>query len=309
MVLEASRNVRAWGLAALLLGLGTPLHALVIAGYEGARHDRFASGYPDNPVENASFFRSGSDFHGVGWNASNGNQAFALITPQHIIGANHYNPGAGTAVEFFSSGGTIRSYTLAATETVMDGSGNPSDVFVGELASPIGPGDNIPFFRFPSDSVGTTLVGRQIVIYGKTARVGINTVAARDATKTASGALGGGANLATTETFEWTFTEGSESQDQARTESGDSGSPTFTVEEGVLTIVGTHSALASVTAGTTTYTAIDADLYEMMDEIDAAIGRMGSTGFTVTQIPEPAASASLLALLAGILAGFRKRRS
>lgn len=91
----------------LLLAVGS-LQALVIQGEESTNiYDRFSSGYPSSPVENSSFFAGAENFVGVGWNNASANQSFALITPQHIIGANHFKPGAGATINFFSASDSL----------------------------------------------------------------------------------------------------------------------------------------------------------------------------------------------------------
>lgn len=296
-------------LLAMLAGC-LPLGAVVITGENSTdAYDRFSSGYPSSPVENSNFFRNPDEFHGVGWNKANANQSFALITPQHIVGANHFNPGAGSTVQFFTTGGSVTEISILSTSTVQNG-GNPTDVFIGELSSPLNSGD-VPRFLFPSDAVIASLVGRSIVPYGFTAEAGNNTVSSRDGITTASGALGGGSNLANTPTFEFTLTDTTASNGDARLEGGDSGSPTFLEENGVLTLVGTHSALATSTTGpSTTYVSADADLTRLMDQINTTIDDMGNTGFQVAQIPEPG-TFSLIAMgicSATVFSARRERR-
>jgi len=50
------------------------VYALEINGYAPARHDRFISGYPDNPVANPDFFAAGYDWSGVGWGGGKANR-------------------------------------------------------------------------------------------------------------------------------------------------------------------------------------------------------------------------------------------
>ena len=294
-------------LCLVLVASTFPLHALVVTGEESTdAYNRFSSGYPSSPVENPNFFRDPDAFQGVGWNKANSNQNFALITPQHIVGANHFNPGAGSTLQFFTSSGTISEVNIASTSTVQNG-GNATDVFIGELSSPLDSGE-VPFFFFPSDAVIASLVGRNILPYGFTAQAGNNIVASRDAIGTVSGALGGGSNLGNTPTFEFTLTDTTASTGDARVESGDSGSPTFLEENGILTLVGTHSALATSSTGlSTTYTSADADLTRLIDQINTTIGEMGSTGFQVTQVPEPA-NLTLIMGFAALILGFGHSR-
>lgn len=259
------------------------LQALVIQG-EGSTniYDRFSSGYPSSPVENGSFFAGAENFLGVGWNNANANQSFALITPQHIIGANHFQPGAGATIDFFSSSDSLISRTVSGITTVQN-SGSNTDVFVAQLDSPLS-GSEVPHFLFPSDLAINSLIGRSITTYGFTAQAGSNTIASRDAISSLAG-FGNQSELGNTPTFEFIYDSLTAPNGQARVEVGDSGSPTFITEDGQLVLAGTHSALAQ--AGST-YTSGDADVTRLIPEIDAAIDTLGSTGYEVQQVPEPA---------------------
>lgn len=296
------RHVPFLVISCLLLAADS-LQALVIQGAGSTNiYDRFSSGYPSNPVENNSFFAGAENFQGVGWNSSNANQSFALITPQHIIGANHFTPGVGATIDFFSAGDTVISRTVSSLTTVQNG-GSDTDVFVAQLDSPLS-GVGVPYFRFPSDIAINTLVSRSITTYGFTAQAGSNTIASRDGIA-AIAALGGNqTELANTPTFEFIYDSNTSANGQARVEVGDSGSPTFIEEMGELTIVGTHSALAQ--AGTT-YTTGDADVTRLIPEINNAIDSLGSTGFQVEQVPEP--SAFLFILLGALPLCISRRRS
>ncbi len=223
-----------------------------------------------------------------GWNNANSNQSFALITPQHIIGANHFQPGVGATINFFGASGSIVSRTVSGIATVQNGGSN-TDVFVAQLSSVLS-GSEVPYYRFPSDLASASLVGRAMYAYGFPAQVGQNTIASRDGIA-AVAAFGNQAELANTPTFEFVYDSAFAANGQARAEPGDSGSPTFIQENGTYVLAGTHSALAQVG---TVYTTGDADLTRMMNEINTAIGSLGSTGFQIDQIPEPSASSLVL---------------
>ena len=97
--------------AALLALLASPAAGLDVNGYSDADNNRFASGYPNNPVPNTSpsFIGAGYDWSGVGWNAANSNQSFALLGPNSVLIANHYPPDLtkSPVIDFLSSSGTL----------------------------------------------------------------------------------------------------------------------------------------------------------------------------------------------------------
>src|SRR5688500_15913792 len=111
---------------ALLLALATPAPAGVISGYDPASqashdtYDRFVSGYPTAPVPNSSsaFVAAGIDLSGVGWQAGNSRAAVTLISPRHILGANHVGFGATETqpaqVQFVNAAGQVKTYTVTS---------------------------------------------------------------------------------------------------------------------------------------------------------------------------------------------------
>ena len=194
------------------------------------------------------------------------------------------------------------SGTVRSVDTVQNGGSN-TDVFVAELTSRIDTSD-VPIVPFPSDTaIAAFGVGSDLLPYGFTASMGRNTVSGIDVGQSA-GTLGGGGALSNTPTFEFTYSSTTGLNSDARLEVGGSGSPTFFDENGTLALVGTHSALIAPKLGS--YQSIDADLTRLIDEINSTIGSMGSTGFEVTQVPEPAHGGTILACLCGLFV-FRHR--
>ncbi|MGJ8641351.1 MAG: hypothetical protein ACSHYA_18320 [Opitutaceae bacterium] len=285
--------------------------ALVLRGEnDGAtdQWDRFDHGtYPGSPVENSSFFGGSpipNALHGVGWRQTNSNQSFTLITPQHIIGADHFRPNVGNAIEFFNTSGNIVSATVSSVSTVQTGGSN-TDVFVAELSSALN-GSGVPVVKFPSDlALASFGVGSSIRPYGFSASVGQNIVSGLQLGQSV-GTLGGGGGLGNTPTFEFTFNTTGGANGDARVEVGDSGSPTFFIENGEWTVVGTHSALIGPNLGV--YTSIDADLTELIDDINTTIADFGTTSYEITQVPEPNSYAVIGGLLALVPVIARRRR-
>lgn len=279
-----------------LLLAALPLAALPAAGvqiraYDPAVHDRFESGYPSDPVVNDGFFQADKELSGIGWRAANANHSYALITPQHFVGARHIQPSVGESVEFLSADGTVKTYTIGQVFNIENDAGEETDLFVAELTQPIPESDGVSPFRFPSDVSELALTGESLVVYGKSARAGTGLI---DAFHDFGGdPLTGGAGINTTRTFDFTYSRTLGGPDDARLEVGDSGSPSFIIEDGELALVGTHLAILEDPA---TVQNFDTSVTHYLDDIDAAIA---GSGFQTRQVPEPG---TLLLLATGLCA-------
>jgi hypothetical protein len=88
--------------------------ALDVTGYSAAVNDRFTSGFPTNPVPNASgsFVGAAYDWAGVGWETGFATKGFGFITAQHYLVARHY--GGGSSITLRGGDGTLRAVTQAS---------------------------------------------------------------------------------------------------------------------------------------------------------------------------------------------------
>jgi autotransporter-associated beta strand protein len=100
--------------AALLIG-STAAPGMTITGYSSAANDRFSSGYPLAPVENAdpAYVGAGLDWSGVAWASSVPTKSFGLISPQHYLVARHF--GGASVLRLFAEGG-VHSFTQNKVE-------------------------------------------------------------------------------------------------------------------------------------------------------------------------------------------------
>jgi autotransporter-associated beta strand protein len=140
-------------LAGGLLGIFFPvlLPALVITNYSQARNDRFASGYPSNPVPNtdSSFAGSGYDWSGVGWDASLPTRSVALLGPNFFLEANHYYLSSGAVLNFFPANAPNGSAPISRTVQAVSGGLGPttsSDLCIGTLSSPLTASDHVAYY-------------------------------------------------------------------------------------------------------------------------------------------------------------------
>ncbi len=211
--------------------------AIQINGYNST-HDRFIN-YPANPSENVDYIlASYNGISSVGWRATKPQFSMTLIHPQFLLAAHHASPAIGETINFMNNNGVLKSYTVAAVHRINDGI-NDTDLALVELSMPIPSTDNIN-----SVSIGSVAVNQTVYPYGKFARTGIESITHINYPFTdANGILGVNTGIA----FEYIIN--SAQPDEAYSEGGDSGSPTFIIENSSLKIVGVRSVLQTLTAG------------------------------------------------------------
>ena len=205
--------------------------AIQIQGYSTDRHDRFALGYTSNPVVNAvpntnpGFLGFPYNFSGVPWNAADRRQSFVFLSRKHYLFANHFGPG--NTLQYFSGVTGLGTASRASSVNLLD-----CDIGVARLSSLLPSAANI--VTYPLLDLPTTLnyVGRNLLMYGWFARVGVSKISSvfpegRD--------VGGILNKYL---FEYEGAQGR--QDFVVLETLDSGSPSFIPFDGELTLTGNH---------------------------------------------------------------------
>ncbi len=263
---------------------------------DAATHNRFASGYALAPVANPSpnFLLAGFDLSGIGWNAANPGQSFALVTPQHFVGAAHFGIGPGGTIDFVNSLGVKKSYTVEGGAVVGNAQGQASDLFLGRLSAPIAPEDRVNFLSITSLPEAMQ-IGSTAYLYGNAAKVGTSRITAFQDFGSDPATAGSGLNPS--RTFSTVYRPFGAAND-ARVEGGDSGSPTFLIESGRLALAGVHGALGSVgTLGFTTYTSYDTSVPFYTNQVNALLA---ADGYQLTVVPEPRTVVLLLAAALGI---------
>ena len=231
--------------------IALPVRGLVIRGYDPARHERFVSGFPGSPVVNNNFHAAFYDFSGVGWHSADPNLGCTLISPSHFVGANHVKPGIGATVTFYARDGVLRSFTVANQYNVTNAAGENTDLFIGELNRPVTPCDNITFYPILNLASEGAYVGKDLLVYGKTGRVGKATISAFQ--DFGGDPLTGGAGVNSTRVYSFIYVNAFGSPDDCHAEGGDSGSPSFVGMDGELFVVGVRGAIITTGLGVTTF--------------------------------------------------------
>jgi hypothetical protein len=216
--------------------------ALNINGYSSALYDRFSSGYASSPVANtnSSFVGVGLDFSGVGWNPLVTSQSFVMIDDRHFLLATHYTPQlSSTSIDFFSLTNGVVQYAIDPNGyTTIMVNGKQTDLSVGTLAVPLKSADHITTYAILNLPSSSDYLGLSLYVYGHSDSGGSSPVIGTN-TLDQVGVLG-----QITNTVAFDFIQGSGSG-KAFGQSGDSGSPTFTVVNGQLALLGIHSNIGT----------------------------------------------------------------
>lgn len=193
-------------------------------------HERFID-YPNNPSNNSNYILANrNEISAIGWRANLPQFSMTLIHPQFLLIAYHARPAIGEAINFMNNAGVLKSYTVAAVYRITDGA-DDTDLGVVELTVPIPSADNIS-----AVAIGSATLNQTIYPYGKFALTAIETVSQVNYPfETTDGTMNIGV------TFDY-FTAIAQ-VNEAYSESGDSGSPTFILENNELKIVGVRSSL------------------------------------------------------------------
>lgn len=158
---------------ALLLAAAAT-QALTVSGYSAAANDRFSSGFPSAPVDNAapSFVGAGRDWSAVGWSASDPTKGFALLTPRHTLVARHY--GGATTVNFAGDTGIV---SLAQSSVAHTGLGlifnglAYGDISVGRMTGVAPDSAGLPRLAVldinPTSSTHSAMNGRSLLVFGR----------------------------------------------------------------------------------------------------------------------------------------------
>jgi autotransporter-associated beta strand protein len=247
------------------------LPALDVTGYTPARHNRFASGYPTNPVANTdpSFIGSGYDWSGIGWDANLASRSVAMLGPTFFLEAKHYALGAGVAVNFFPANAAPGSAPISRTVQASSGGLGPSsssDLCIGTLSSPLTPSDHVAYYPILFLGYSTSsYLNQNLLVYGFTSRIGTGTV---------------------NQVSEFTDTSGyyfslpfNYAQDSAAFQSGDSGSPSFFVAGGNIYLAGAHYAVDQLPNPTVGF---DSALPMMLNYVEDYMAASGYLPYVVT---------------------------
>jgi hypothetical protein len=263
------------------------------------------------PVSNPDFIASAYNWSGVGWDRANPERSIAMISPQHFVGANHWQIPVGNTISFLNNYGELKSYTVegySVLESTDKNVTHTADLVLGRLSAPIQQADNICYYSVPdADNAQTSwfdadwYIGKQIVSYGKTARAATNNI---DSFAYASSWSNDESDNQTfSALFDFHKTDSASYPDEAGLEPGDSGSPSFMIWDGQITLVGTHFAIND----TDPDIRINADSFVpyYISALNTAMDGSGYSVSAISVIPEPS---GLFMILGGIIGFFLSRR-
>ncbi len=283
---------------ALTLASVSVTKALTVFNYTGneVNYERFGGSFPSAPTINPLFFLSNYDLSGIGWNT--GNFGMTLISPQHFLTAAHVAPANGSTINFLSTDGVLRTYTVASTYTVQHSAGVSTDLVVGRLTAPIQATDHVNFFPTLVLNSSTNYLGLTMAVFGSGQRAGTNTI---DVIGNADLLPFGSPDGFTDNSLIVTDFDSVSGQTQAQ--SGDSGSPSFIDVNGTLALVGTHSAINSNSPPQT----FDVFIPAYYTQINNQLGADGYSFGAFTAVPEPASWGIAFGAIA-LGAGYYRRR-
>ena len=218
--------------------------ALLIHGFEHERHARFEqSGYPGAAVVNTNFYQEAFDFSGVGWIFDESYRHITLISPTQFVAARHFSPLPGTTLTFRGRDGSLRDYTVDDYTFTTNAVGLPSDLAIGELSTPIHPCDEIIWYPLADLGAETNYAGATILVYGWTHSIGIGTI---DAFTNYIDLVGSpDQDINATRAYTFPFFPLSAQVNDCHVANGDSGNPSFIVQNGTLHLIGLHLGLES----------------------------------------------------------------
>jgi len=224
--------------------------ALQIRTYTDSRHLRF-DGFPGGPTANTNtnFIARNVDLSGVGWYVQDTRRQYTLVSPKHFVGANHFKPSTSGQLKFLATDGTVRTYEVDSTHSILNDDGDPTDLFIGTLEEVIAASDLVnfqPYLSLPSES---SYSGQSVLFVGhhvaspKNLRIGSGIIGSF--TNLGADPVTSGSPFNSTRAYQMTYSNIGFGGDDAFAESGDSGSPSLVAVDGIGAIVGTHSAVAN----------------------------------------------------------------
>lgn len=248
----------------ILFACSCSLSALEIRNYDPDRHDRFVSGSQGLALNPNAYFDS-SLYTGVGYGTDSGDvRQFALVTPEHILYARHYS-FFGT-IAFLNADGTVITRSIISKTEVPNSSGGSADVMLAKLSAPLMDSDKItplPYLKLNSESQYT---GRELVTFGRERRGGHGVIAGFQDFESTDG------KVQQTRAMTYNYTNAVGNGDDAYAETGDSGSPTFVIENGAPALVGIHSAILTTPSSVTM---LDGFVPHYDDEINSILANEG----------------------------------
>lgn len=221
----------------ILLLMAAASQAIEIRNYSPSRHDRFIDGTGGLALNPDAYYVS-SRYTGVAYATQTGeSRQYALVTPEHVLFARHFQQGLGTPIRFINAFGQAFDRTTIAAIEVPNGSGGVADVVILKLDSPLSTDQGItpfPYLNLASEALyGNTV----LTMFGDSRRAGRGRISGfSDQTFP---------NIDTTRAYTSTYPTIFGNQDDAYAVVGDSGSPSFALVNNRPALVGIHLAAGS----------------------------------------------------------------
>jgi len=283
-----------------VLALARPVVALDIVNYSNTINDRFLPGtYPSSPTNNTDFWFASLDWSGVGWNVSDPRKSVAMISPTHFVAAAHF-PVSGQ-LSFMNSNGETMTFGVSSTINYLTDpvTGSNSDLYVGELTTPIPSASNIMSYAVMDLPSTNSYVGLPMRVYGYRPEGGTN-INVPVGISVGTNVFGGFDEFLGNPVF---WYDQYPATGEAYGQPGDSGSPSFTLVGSTLALLGTHYLVGDVGGYPATY---DTFMPNYISQIQSILE---ADGYTLGLIPEPGATAALLVACCLLVGWLRRRRS
>ncbi len=216
----------------LLVGAVSSAPALELRAYDPARHDRF-TGFPTAPAHNPGFLFADADLTGVGWVVESPQRQVTLVSPVHFVGANHYRPAADWTIRFLDASGQSHDFSIASMTSILNEHGEATDLFLGELATPVSPDVEITPVSYLNLPEEADYLGIDLAVLGRDARAGRSTL---------SHIMDFGSGNRKTRGFLFYYDPDTGDADDCYLAIGDSGSPALSLAGPRPALVGVHYA-------------------------------------------------------------------
>lgn len=222
---------------ATLLCSPTPVHAVQLRVYSASRHDRF-TGFPDAPVWNDAAWFDSRAFAGVGWcpTDSGNKRQFALVSPQHVVFARHFDPHTVTTIRFLGTSGVVVNRTISNWTAITNDLDQDTDLVLMRFTQPLLASDRVPHFPYLDLADENAYLNASLTIFGWHAKAGRGHIAAFGDIEEP-----GFVNL--TRSFNFNYEKNAGFQDDCYLVGHDSGSPSFATVNGRPALVGFHTAV------------------------------------------------------------------
>lgn len=223
----------------LLLLTAAVSNALEIRNYSSTRHDRFITGTNGLTLNPDAYYVS-SRYTGVGYATQTGeSRQFALVTPEHLLFAKHFQQGLGTPIRFINASGQAFDRTTVSALQVPNGSGGVADVVILKLNAPLS--TDLGITPFPYLNLASELLYNNTVLtmFGNSRRAG------RGVISSFSDQAFPAANIDSTRSFTSIYSTLRGNRDDSYAVTGDSGSPSFATVNNRPALVGIHLAAGS----------------------------------------------------------------